>query len=255
MNDALKPVTEEELTAYADGHLAECELERLETWLAAHPDDAMRVARWREQNHAIRAMFAPYATAHPGDAQRVLGHASRSGRPRIPLQVAAALLLFALGTATGLALPSFLGSSATATPIFEQAREAYTIYSRDVRHPVEVWAGERDHLVAWLGKRLGEKIVAPDLSPLGFSLVGGRLVPVDGKAGALLMYEDKQGKRLTLLLGQTAKKDETSFMFASKGTIETLYWKDDGLAYAITGEVNRDTLRSIADACYRQFQS
>lgn len=256
MNDAPNPMTEAELHAYVDGQLAEADRERVEAWLADNPDDAARILGWRDQNEAIRGMFDPCAVAEPGDAARLAALMPRTTgtRRRLPLQ-AAACLLFALGTATGLALPGFLGSSATATPIFEQASEAYSIYTRDVRHPVEVWAGEKDHLVAWLGKRLGEKIVAPDLTKNGFSLVGGRLVPVDGAAGALLMYENTSGQRLTILLGKAAKADETAFMFATSGKLETLYWMDNGLAYAVTGEVTRTALRAIADECYRQFQS
>ncbi len=254
MSDALNPVTENDLHAYADGHMAVDDAARVETWLAEHPEDAARVAAWRSQNAAIRDMFAPYATTRPEDAALLAVQARRPILERLPLRAAAAVLLFALGTATGLGLPSLLGAPATATPIFKQASEAYAIYAREVRHPVEVWAGEKDHLVAWLGKRLGEKIVAPDLASAGYTLVGGRLVPVDGVAGALLMYEDKSGKRLTLLLGRTAKKNETAFQFASNGAVETLYWMDNGLAYAVSGEISREALRAVADLCYRQFQ-
>ncbi|MET3612213.1 anti-sigma factor RsiW [Rhizobium aquaticum] len=254
MNDALNPVTENDLHAYADGQMAAEEVARVEAWLAQRPEDATRVAAWRSQNETIRDMFAPYARTQPDDAARLKTPPQRSLIDRLPMRAAAAVLLFALGTATGLGLPSLLGSTATATPIFEQASDAYTIYAREVRHPVEVWAGEKDHLVAWLGKRLGEKIVAPDLASTGYKLVGGRLVPVDGVAGALLMYEDQSGKRLTLLLGRTAKKSETAFQFASEGSVETLYWMDNGLAYAVSGEVSREALRAVADLCYRQFQ-
>lgn len=255
MNDALKPVTENELMAFADGQLPESDLARIEAWLADHPEDAERVAGWHRQNGAIRDMFAPYAVTSPDDGARIAAAAPRRRTPALPLRAAAAVLLFALGTATGLAIPTFLGSQATATPIFEQASEAYSIYTRDVRHPVEVWAGDKDHLVAWLGKRLGERLVAPDLSATGFSLVGGRLVPVDGAAGALLMYEDAAGKRLTVLIGKAVRKDETAFRFAADGSLQTLYWIDNGLTYAVTGELTRDALRTIADDCYRQFQS
>ncbi len=50
-----------------------------------------------------------------------------------------------------------------------------------------------EHLATWLGKRLDYGLKIPDLSSLGFSLVGGRLVPVNDTAGAMLMYEDVTG--------------------------------------------------------------
>jgi anti-sigma factor RsiW len=136
-----------------------------------------------------------------------------------------------------------------------EASSAFLIYASEVRHPVEVKADERDHLVTWLGKRLGQKFAAPDLSRWNFSLVGGRLVPVDGRAGALLMYEDAGGKRLTMLVGQSDASTPTSFRFVSQNGLETFYWIDERLTYAVTAEIPRDMLREIADDCYRQFET
>jgi anti-sigma factor RsiW len=139
--------------------------------------------------------------------------------------------------------------------LHDEASSAFLIYTSEVRHPVEVRADEKDHLVTWLGKRLGHKLAAPDLADLGFSLVGGRLVPVNGKAGALLMYEDATGKRLTIMVGQSEENAVTSFRFAANGPVETFYWIDDKLSYAVTGEIPRDMLRRVADTCYQQFDT
>lgn len=50
------------------------------------------------------------------------------------------------------------------TDIPAQAKSAYLIYASEVRHPVEVGAGEQQHLATWLGKRLGYPFAIPDLS-------------------------------------------------------------------------------------------
>ena len=55
--DAGLPVTEADLLAYADGRLAEARRADIETYLAAHPEDAERVHAWRRQNEALRALF------------------------------------------------------------------------------------------------------------------------------------------------------------------------------------------------------
>src|SRR6202008_1834129 len=55
------------------------------------------------------------------------------------------------------------------------------VYSPEVRHPVEVGADKEQHLVAWLSKRLGAQLRAPKLEALGYSLVGGRLLPGDNR--------------------------------------------------------------------------
>jgi anti-sigma factor RsiW len=255
MTNSLEPLSEFDLHAYADGQLAGEDLVRVEAYLKTHPEEAARVEEWIRQNAAIRDMFAPYAAKRAGDADLVKPKAESPARPRKSFWLtAASISVFALGNLTGLALPHFLGSPASAKPVYEQASEAYSIYTRDVRHPVEVWANDKDHLVSWLSKRLDKQLVAPDLKAQGLSLVGGRLVPVDGIPGALLMYEDNSGKRVTVLLGQAPKVQETAFLFASKGSLETLYWVDRSLSFAITGELDRNQLRAIAEECYKQYQ-
>ncbi len=57
----------------------------------------------------------------------------------------------------------------------------------------------------------------PDLQALGFQLVGGRLLPVDGRPGAMFMYEDQGGERLTVLRrAATPDNRTTSFRFAAR---------------------------------------
>ncbi len=135
-----------------------------------------------------------------------------------------------------------------------QAQSAFLIYASEVRHAVEVGPDQQAHLANWLGKRLDHPLNIPDLSSLGFSLVGGRLLPVNGKAGALFMYEDASGQRLTVLLGRNPDNRETSFRIDSSGGVETFYWIDGPIGYAVTGEVPRALLQKVADECYRQFE-
>jgi anti-sigma factor RsiW len=135
----------------------------------------------------------------------------------------------------------------------EAARASYLIYTREVRHPVEVGADQEAHLVAWLGKRLGSDIAAPDLTGEGFRLVGGRLIPYRDKPGALLMYEDEKGERLTILFGRNEQNTTTGFRFERSGDVRTFYWIDGPVGYAISGEIDRDRLQRISDICYRQL--
>ncbi len=256
-----KPVTPVELHAYADAQLSAEDVVRVKQWLKTHPEDEAKVREWQAQNCDIQRMFAPYQHALPDDADMV--NAPTVARARTPVWampaalVAAGLCLFATGVVTGRYLPSNITQrpAVQEASLHDEASSAFLIYTSEVRHPVEVRADEKDHLVTWLGKRLGHKLAAPDLSRLGFSLVGGRLVPVNGKAGALLMYEDATGKRLTIMVGQSGEDAVTSFRFAASGPVETFYWIDDKLSYAVTGEIPRDMLRRVADTCYQQFDT
>lgn len=168
-------------------------------------------------------------------------------------------MLFVGGAIAGqLAPPYFTGAPQPAlqtAALPDQSRSAFLIYASDIRHPVEVGADEQQHLAAWLGKRLDTPLRIPDLSALGLKLVGGRLVPVSGKAGALLMYEDDAGERITVLLGRNEENRETSFRYASDAGLETFYWIDGPIGYAVTGEISRERLQQVADECYRQFET
>lgn len=264
MTDEFETVSEDELHAYVDGQLSPPERERIASWLERHPARAEEVRQWQAQAAALKQNFASYARS--GENDRALVRARRSAgstglaSPAPTLRrLAAGFLIFAAGALAGayardLIVPQSQLAAAASEALPRQAQSAFLIYASEVRHPVEVGAGERDHLATWLGKRLDYALKIPDLSSLGFSLVGGRLIPVNGKAGAMLMYEDGTGGRLTVLLGRNTENRETSFRIASQGNVETFYWIGGEIGYAVTGEIPRELLQKVADECYRQFE-
>ncbi|MBB3914299.1 anti-sigma factor family protein [Rhizobium fabae] len=260
MNDANPIVTEADLHAYADGQLPESARARVEAFLADNPDEAAAIAGWQAQNGAIRSLFADYERARDTDPLLVTPPHTVSPRTKRWAVAAAALLVFALGAVSGHYGPALLEKPALqlagSDTLPKQAETAFMVYAAEVRHPVEVFADEEAHLAAWLGKRLAiENLKIPTLQPLGFKLVGGRLLPVDGRPGAMFMYENQAGERLTVMVGRNTENRTTSFRFASSGNLETFYWIDGELGYAVTGEISRETLRAVAEECYRQFPS
>ncbi|MBP1857369.1 anti-sigma factor family protein [Rhizobium herbae] len=264
MTDDPNTVTEADLHAFVDGFLDEERRRKIELWLKDHPEEAAEVRQWQAQAAALKAAFSNYAqpNANDGSLLRPAHPATSSSMLwRKTALIAASLMLFLSGAAAGIYGDRLLSQSApienTAAleSLPDQSKTAFLIYASEKRHPVEVGADQEDHLVTWLGKRLDYKLVAPDLKALGFSLVGGRLLPVNGKAGAMLMYQDAAGQRLTVLLGKNPENGETSFRFESAGALETFYWIDGTIGYAVTGEVSRAKLQEIAEECYRQFES
>ncbi|MBX4866929.1 anti-sigma factor [Rhizobium bangladeshense] len=260
MNETNPSVTEADLHAYADGQLAKTARTRVEAYLADNPEEAAMVAEWQAQSSGIRSLFSGYEKAKDTDPLLVAPARAVSSGARHWRTAAAALLVFVLGAVSG-----HYGSGLLETPglqlagsetLPKQAETAFTVYAAEVRHPVEVFADEEAHLATWLGKRLAiENLKIPNLQPLGFKLVGGRLLPVDGRPGAMFMYENQAGERLTVMVGRNRENRTTSFRFASSGNLETFYWIDGELGYAVTGEISRETLREVAEECYRQFPS
>jgi len=142
-----------------------------------------------------------------------------------------------------------------------QASFAHEVYLPEKRHPVEVAAAEQEHLVQWLSKRLGKPLKVPHLSEQGFELVGGRLLPGDTGARAQFMFQDAQGKRLTLYLGSLQKSanpadvESTQFRFESVGNTPSFYWAERGFGYALSGQVDKATLMALATSVYAQINT
>jgi anti-sigma factor RsiW len=146
--------------------------------------------------------------------------------------------------------------SAAEVPGFvKRAAVAHAVYSPEVRHPVEVGADQEQHLVAWLSKRLGAPLRAPKLDTIGFSLVGGRLLPGDSGPVAHFMYQTEKGRRITLYVRtETAENRETAFRYSAEGNVKVFYWIDRKLAYALSSaDVGKDDLLKVANVVYQQL--
>lgn len=247
---------ESDLHALVDGHLDAARAAEVAAWLAANPEDAARVHAWKAQKEALHAAFdGLLEQAPPARLQRA---AIAPPWHRRLLPMAAVVAWIALGATIGF----FARSAVTPAPradlaasLPRQAAIAHTVYSPEVKHPVEVGAEQEAHLTQWLSKRLGSPLAIPHLNGQGFDLVGGRLLPGDKGPVAQFMYQDKAGLRLTLYVRRDAGNAETAFRFASEGAVSVFYWIDGPFGYALSGELPRDRLLTLADATYRQMGS
>lgn len=255
MTDQISGVSEDELHAYVDGQLPAERRGAVEAWLAAHPDDAARVAAWRSQAELIRARFG--ATADEMPPQRLnVARLVRSGRRRTAaIAAAAALAAFLAGGAAGWFVRGAEGvSPSDLTRFTADALDAYRLYVVEVRHPVEVPGDERPHLVQWLSKRVGSPVRVPELEKMGLKLVGGRLLPGPTGATAFFMYENGSGERFTLYCGQTDDR-ETALRYTTGDHNAAYYWVDHNMACVLSGPAERDKLHAIAQAAYDQIDS
>jgi len=252
------PITEAELQAYADGRLDEAGRLAVEAWIAARPEEAERVADYRRLGDALRAAYDPVLAEPVPDR---LPRALRPARQAWRYAAVAGWLVagIAIGVAAGWQLH---GSRPVATPsadagavMAHRAAIAHATYSPEVRHPVEVGADQEAHLVAWLSKRLGAPLRAPKLEAVGYSLVGGRLLPGESGPVAHFMYQCNQGTRVTLYVRtEAANNNETAFRYAKEGNVRVFYWIDRKLGYALSsGDISKDDLFKVANAVYQQL--
>jgi anti-sigma factor RsiW len=272
------------LSAYVDGELPEQQRAAIETQLRQHPQAAARVAAWRAQKAALRALCgAPGSDARQAQAGQGADYeqpAAESGERRYaggqpaeadepafivvrrarPWWQRAGLAACWLAAGAGLALVlgplaprltggAWSGFGSQPAGFAQRADVAYAVYSPERRHPVEVAASEEEHLITWLSKRLNRPLSVPSLQEYGYSLVGGRLLPGEAGPAAQFMYENQAGARLTLYVTGVTR-DETAFRLFRDGNRRTFYWISDGLGYALSGAITEGKLREIAvDVC------
>ncbi len=253
MIDRNTSVTEDELHAYVDNELPADRRGAVEEWLATHPDDAAHVAAWQAQANAIRARYGAIAD-EPVGARFNLDRVTRSRRSWAAAAAAAILVAFVFGGAAGwMARGASAAAPGGLASLTAEAQDAHKLYVVEVRHPVEVPAAERDHLVRWLSKRLGYQLRLPDLETIGLKLVGGRLLPGPAGPSAFFMYESASGERYTIYCTR-AKNAETALRYKASDRVASVYWVDHGIAYAVSGPPDRTRLTKVAQATYDQIE-
>jgi anti-sigma factor RsiW len=271
MNRPAPPPTDDELHALVDGQLAPDRRAEVEDALARDPAIAAQVATWHAQRDALRRLHGelldePVPASLMSALDRNLPRqAQRSNWMRWGGMAAGVLIAFAagwLGNAQWSAprAGAQLAKAPAMREFVHDASIAHAVYAPEKRHPVEVAAAEQQHLVQWLSKRLDRPLKVPDLSSLGYTLVGGRLLPGENGARAQFMFEDAAGERVTLYIGTldtgaagTVASRETAFRFASEGPVPSFYWVDQGFGYAVAGKLPREVLLKLATLTYRDL--
>lgn len=253
------PISDTELNAYADRQLAPDRVAALESALARDPEMAARLAAIRAQNAAITQALDPWlGEPIPG---RLLAAATppASRGPALSLSwwrpAGALAATLAIGIAAGwFGREAMLERQGMPTTFPRQAAYAHVMYAGDRGRPVEISAQEEQRLERWLTRRLGIAVSPPDLSAVGFKLVGGRLVAGNEKPTGLFMYEDAEGRRLTL---QWRKNEpgtrEVAFRYAEESGVGIFYWVDGNCAYALLGDVDRPRLLAVARTVSEQL--
>ncbi|MCW5609677.1 MAG: anti-sigma factor [Rubrivivax sp.] len=269
-------ITPEQLSAWVDGELDAAEHARVEAWLRQHPEDAEMVRQWAADRDALRALLAdaddeplPAAlgeTVWRGAAPSTPGRrgvgrwrsARRGGRGCL----AGALLAGGAGVWQWQQRPPALQaqrtlpapgapSAVTDAGWVQRAAQAHSVYVPEPRHAVEV-AAQEEHLARWLTRRIEVPVTLFDLSAEGFRLVGGRLLPDGAGKSAQLMYQDGEGRRVTLYLRKPEPGSETAFRWEQQGELGLFYWVEPGAGFALVGALPRERLLALAQAVYRQ---
>jgi len=255
-------ISAHELNAYLDGELDADSRKDVERCLSANGDDQKTLAAYQDIQKALQDEFADVASEPLPERLTEIIAAAKSApdtdtaplSQRMGFKMAAGLMLFALGVGSGLLLRPGNETVDGGVAFAGRALGAHAVFVSEVLHPVEVGADNEAHLVKWLTNRLKAKVKAPELQALGFRLVGGRLLSDQGGPAAQLMYQQKNGERVTLYIRSDNSNKDTSFRFISKNGGSAFYWIEGALSYALVGTIPRDQLLTIANKVYSDLQ-
>jgi anti-sigma factor RsiW len=255
MIDKNLPVTEDELHAYVDGELPADRRSAVEAWLASHPDEAARIAGWRVQAEAMRARYGALAEQPVPERLRLsrIDRLAFGWRTWAGIAVAATIAAFIIGGVIGWMAR---GASAAAPSPLEmfanEALSAHKLYIGEVRHPIEVRAGEQ-HLLPWLSRRVGAALRAPDLAAFELKLLGGRLLPGLRGPAALFMYEGPTGERYTLYCSRSLTP-QMALRYSIADQVAAIHWVEGEIGFVVSGPADKERLLKIAQTTYEQME-
>lgn len=129
-----------------------------------------------------------------------------------------------------------------------QISQYHRIYASTARrHLVEVGADEEQHIREWLTKMLGRQILIPDLSRFGVTFAGARLLGINEKPVAQLVYLDTDDQPLALCIipSTGAAKGPT---LSTNRDLNLVDWRDGKFGYAVVGWSNPELLASLTQA-------
>jgi anti-sigma factor RsiW len=126
-------------------------------------------------------------------------------------------------------------------------------YARETAHLVEVPANRRDELVGWLSDRLGRRLVIPDFSGDGLTFAGGRMLVVNRRPVAQLLYTRPNGMPVGFCVTRIEEPPTTLVVGEGEG-LGVASWGDGGYEYLVVGDLPADELRRLADRAAAQFR-
>ena len=276
--------SDEALVAYLDGELESAERRHVEAWLDADPAARDRLSALAQSADLVRSAYADIvnepvperllaaargesAVPRPSASAEIVALSPRrvagprpSRRQWIGLAAAAALfglMIGSAGTYVGIGLlPKDTG--AEQTQLAAAAAQRIWLDNAAASYRLAVNAGDgmlvdvpasndpREAL-----QRISQNVPQmriPDLKPWGLTLRGARLVTVDGRPAAQLVYvtDDKALGPVTLVVS-AAKQPDLSPTIERRQDVNLLYWRNQGRAYALVGQADIGYLWGIAN--------
>jgi anti-sigma factor RsiW len=279
-----KDSEEEALVAYLDGELDEAERGHVEAWLEADPTARGRLAKLAQVGDLLRSAYVGIANepvperllaaargesaggdkAAPPEAEILRLRPSAAVAPaqgrawRIGLAAAAGLFGVVFGGAGTYVGMSLLNPANPAGQLVAATENNIWLANAAGYYKLTVSAGDNmlidvaasndpREALQKISQKLPQQVRLPDLKPWGLNFRGARLIVVDGRPAAQLIYvtDNKAIGPLTLVIGASKLPDITPTL-DHRPDVNLLYWRHQGRAYALVGKADIGYLWGIA---------
>lgn len=224
-------------------HLVDCESCRAAARLAGRMKAAVRGHLPRR---AVPAMVEQRI--------RVALAAQPSAPPRWPLWTWPRLLpaMAAMGLVAAIAVKV----RHTASPVLEQARQTY-----QAELPLDIAGSDCGSVSSWFRGRVDFPVHPPRM-PAQMTCQGGRLVNVETRPAAYLVYQDPRGHRVAVLMFDAESSPIEAphrrvvggreIFYRGGPGISTAAYQDRGLGYVVTADLDEDSLTDLLSANWQQ---
>ena len=244
------------LHAFADGELEGEDKKAVEKLLLESEEARKVLTGINYQKSELRKAFDG-ALAEPIPATLLAAAHGRPSMRILPYLVAAcAVSLLLIGGSVGW----FVGQNNVnsgrilTASLAQRALIAHANYSAEPRHAVEVAASDKDHLEAWLSKRVGSYFKIPDLQGDGYTLLGGRLLAESNAPAGQLMYENADKQRMTIFFSANSDGKLADLKLENKDKLVTCFWRDAKLAMAVTADISNDQMKVLGSSIFAQVE-
>lgn len=259
-NNDRKPISERDLHGYLDGELCIERRAEVEAYLAAHPEQAARLADYGSLTLDLHRLFDSIETPVNTEVEILTEDLERAfGRRRLVRRFAgvaavAAILVTATVLATGVH-DRFRQAEDRFLAFTQQATDAHMLFAGNAQSVDDSDFDSTTTVVSWLSQRLtGVPVRAPDLSAIGYDLTVERILPSEDGPAAQLMYENEtKSHPLTLFIGKSRDKRQNAFTFVQNEELSIFYWQEGPFAYSLAGKLARNDLLAIAEEVNTQL--
>ena len=154
---------------------------------------------------------------------------------------------FAVGTALSAALAASLVIAVVRTDQDHQLLgDVISAHVRSLQadHLTDVQTSDQHTVKPWFNGRLDVAPPVVDLTARGFTLIGGRLDYIDGKAVAAIVYR-RRTHVINLFVAQGAASAQRGAKLATMQGFNVARWSAQGLEFFAVSDINADELRDF----------